>query len=199
MHAKTHQSSTSTNSLRLKLSASANSPSSSGTLGVNTHSACASLRSSSHHNSLGHWNCEAQNDIKIMDTVKRFKSNEAIWLCVMVYLWPLYRFLMSHKIWWESKIPDNMILTPVTGARLASGGFIGAAFEQSKSLHVFPFGVREYGNNLNPHHSFSLPSRCNLQSRVRTMITRHEFHYKLKSKAATVIQAHWRGYNAIAE
>ncbi|WZZ52158.1 hypothetical protein YC2023_052265 [Brassica napus] len=152
MHAKTHQSSTSTNSLRLKLSASANSPSSSGTLGVNTcaclmkllhHSACASLRSSSHHNSLGHWNCEAQNDIKIMDTVKRFKSNEAIWLCVMVYLWPLYRFLMSHKIWWESKIPDNMILTPVTGARLASGGFIGAAFEQSKSLHVFPFGVRE--------------------------------------------------------
>ncbi|KAG2287811.1 hypothetical protein Bca52824_047416 [Brassica carinata] len=110
---------------------------------MGSHSACASLRSSSHHNSLGHWNCEAQNDIKIMDTVKRFKSNEAIWLCVMVYLWPLYRFLMSHKIWWESKIPDNMILTPVTGARLASGGFIGAAFEQSKSLHVFPFGVRE--------------------------------------------------------
>ncbi|KAF3558656.1 hypothetical protein F2Q69_00014867 [Brassica cretica] len=166
MHAKTPHSSTSTNSLRLKLSASANSPSSSGTLGVNTcaclmkllqcstlltmgsHSACASLRSSSHHNSLGHWNCEAQNDIKIMDTVKRFKSNEAIWLCVMVYLWPLYRvrnsrFLMSHKIWWESKIPDNMILTPVTGAGLASGGFIGAAFEQSKSLHVFPFGVRD--------------------------------------------------------
>ncbi|KAF2563546.1 hypothetical protein F2Q70_00015880 [Brassica cretica] len=74
---------------------------------------------------------------------------------------------MSHKIWWESKIPDNMILTPVTGAGLASGGFIGAAFEQSKSLHVFPFCVRDplkYGNNLNPHHSFYLQSRCKVES-----------------------------------
>lgn len=42
-----------------------------------------------------------------------------------------------------TKIPDNIILTPVTGAGFVSGAFIGATFEQSKSLHVFPIGVLE--------------------------------------------------------
>ncbi|KAH0912301.1 hypothetical protein HID58_035622 [Brassica napus] len=42
-----------------------------------------------------------------------------------------------------TKIPDNIILTPVTGAGSDSGAFIGATFEQSKSLHVFPIGVLE--------------------------------------------------------
>lgn len=42
-----------------------------------------------------------------------------------------------------TKIPDNIILTPVTGNGFVSGSFIGATFEQSKSLHVFPIGVLE--------------------------------------------------------
>lgn len=42
-----------------------------------------------------------------------------------------------------TKIPDNIILTPVAGAGSDSGAFIGATFEQSKSLHVFPIGVLE--------------------------------------------------------
>ncbi|KAH0918905.1 hypothetical protein HID58_026565, partial [Brassica napus] len=42
-------------------------------------------------------------------------------------------------------------------------------------------------------------SAVTLQSGVRTMVARHEFRFKLKSKAATVIQAYWRGYSAISD
>ncbi|XP_073005919.1 probable galactinol--sucrose galactosyltransferase 2 [Typha latifolia] len=38
-------------------------------------------------------------------------------------------------------VPDNIILTHGSGADLAEGAFIGAAADDSKSLHVFPIGV----------------------------------------------------------
>lgn len=40
-------------------------------------------------------------------------------------------------------VPENIILTPGTGAGLVSGAFIGATASHSKSLHVFPMGVLE--------------------------------------------------------
>ncbi|XP_072951405.1 probable galactinol--sucrose galactosyltransferase 2 [Typha angustifolia] len=38
-------------------------------------------------------------------------------------------------------VPDNIILAHGSGADLAEGAFIGAAADDSKSLHVFPIGV----------------------------------------------------------
>ncbi|KAK1282077.1 putative galactinol--sucrose galactosyltransferase 2 [Acorus calamus] len=38
-------------------------------------------------------------------------------------------------------VPDNVVLTPGSGVGLVAGAFIGASFEDSKSLHVFPLGT----------------------------------------------------------
>ncbi|PWA49115.1 seed imbibition 2 [Artemisia annua] len=40
-------------------------------------------------------------------------------------------------------VPENIVLTPGTGAGLVTGAFIGASATNSKSLHVFPVGVLE--------------------------------------------------------
>lgn len=40
-------------------------------------------------------------------------------------------------------VPDNIMLTPGSGAGLVSGAFIGATDTNSKSHHVFPVGVLE--------------------------------------------------------
>ncbi|KAL9273312.1 putative galactinol--sucrose galactosyltransferase 2, partial [Drosera capensis] len=40
-------------------------------------------------------------------------------------------------------VPDNIVLTPGTGAGLLAGAFIGATGSNSKSLHVFPVGTLE--------------------------------------------------------
>ncbi|GAB2221591.1 hypothetical protein Droror1_Dr00012776 [Drosera rotundifolia] len=40
-------------------------------------------------------------------------------------------------------VPDNIVLTPGTGAGLLAGAFIGATASNSKSLHVFPVGTLE--------------------------------------------------------
>nr|BAG74565.1 alkaline alpha galactosidase [Tetragonia tetragonoides] len=40
-------------------------------------------------------------------------------------------------------VPDNIILTPGSGAGLAAGAFIGATADDSKCLHVFPMGTLE--------------------------------------------------------
>ncbi|XP_010278962.1 PREDICTED: probable galactinol--sucrose galactosyltransferase 2 isoform X2 [Nelumbo nucifera] len=40
-------------------------------------------------------------------------------------------------------VPDNIVLTPGTGAGLLAGAFIGATASSSKSLHVFPVGTLE--------------------------------------------------------
>ncbi|XP_012086141.2 probable galactinol--sucrose galactosyltransferase 2 isoform X2 [Jatropha curcas] len=40
-------------------------------------------------------------------------------------------------------VPDNIVLTPGSGAGLVAGAFIGASASHSKSLHVFPVGVLE--------------------------------------------------------
>lgn len=38
-------------------------------------------------------------------------------------------------------VPDNIMLTPGSGAGLVTGAFIGATALHNKSLHVFPVGV----------------------------------------------------------
>ncbi|KAI4300775.1 hypothetical protein L6164_034111 [Bauhinia variegata] len=40
-----------------------------------------------------------------------------------------------------SGVPDNIVLTPGSGAGLVAGAFVGATASNSKSLHVFPMGV----------------------------------------------------------
>lgn len=40
-------------------------------------------------------------------------------------------------------VPDNIVLTPGSGAGLVAGAFVGATASHSKSLHVFPMGVLE--------------------------------------------------------
>lgn len=40
-------------------------------------------------------------------------------------------------------VPDNIILTPGSGAGLAAGAFIGASASDSKCIHVFPVGTLE--------------------------------------------------------
>ncbi|KAF5750210.1 galactinol--sucrose galactosyltransferase 2 isoform X1 [Tripterygium wilfordii] len=40
-------------------------------------------------------------------------------------------------------VPDNIVLTPGSGAGLVPGAFIGATASHSKSFHVFPMGVLE--------------------------------------------------------
>lgn len=40
-------------------------------------------------------------------------------------------------------VPDNIVLTPGSGAGLVAGAFIGATAPTSKSFHIFPVGVFE--------------------------------------------------------
>ena len=40
-------------------------------------------------------------------------------------------------------VPDNIVLTPGSGAGLVAGAFIGATASDNSSLHVFPMGVLE--------------------------------------------------------
>ena len=54
-----------------------------------------------------------------------------------------------------------------------------AAIKIQKNLRR-QIAIKDYGNTKS--------SAVTLQSGLRTMVARHEFHYKLKSKAATVIQ-----------
>lgn len=47
-------------------------------------------------------------------------------------------------------VPDNIVITPGSGAGLVAGTFVGATASASKSHHVFPIGTLEYVSSFSP-------------------------------------------------